>query len=54
MVLECLDPLLRNIPSMVVWWYQLVLHFIELDDCSEFVGYFVVEDVLLGVYLAFM
>ena len=54
MVLECLDSLLCNVPSMVVWRYQLVLHFIELNDCSEFVGYLVVENVLLGVYLASM
>ena len=54
MILERLDSLLCNIPSMVVWWYQLVLHFVELDDRSEFIGYLVVEDVFLGVYLAFI
>ena len=52
MVLEFLDSLLCNVLSMVVWRYQLVLHLIELNDCSEFVGYLIVKDVLLGVYLA--
>ena len=52
MVLECLDSLLCNVLSMVMWRYQLVLHLIELNDCSEFVGYLIDEDVLLGVYFA--
>ena len=45
MVLKKLDCLFCRIPSMVVWWDELVLHLVALDSSLEVYRSLVVEDV---------